>query len=109
MEGQAINPLNLILVQKQTVQGPKASEGVLVEAPQTVSVQKQVAKVVEVCKGVILQELQMIILKRYREDTITRLHLMQCFQSNIFLVYCKLKCVFMLLIHFVNQCVTHRV
>lgn len=83
MEGQAVNPLDLVLVQKQSVQGSKASEGVLVNAPQSVSMQEQVAQVVEVHECVILQELQMIILKRYREHTIARLHIMQRFISNI--------------------------
>lgn len=66
MEGQAVNPLDLVLVQKQSVQGSKTFEGVLVNAPQTVSMQEQVAQVVEVCKCVILQELQMVILQRWR-------------------------------------------
>lgn len=69
MEGQAVNPLDLILVQKQSVQSLKASECVLVDAPQTVSVQEQMAQVVEVHECVILQELQMIILQRYKEIT----------------------------------------
>lgn len=57
MEGQAVNPLNLVLVQKQSVQSTKASECILVDAPQTVSMQEQMAKVVEVHECVILQEL----------------------------------------------------
>lgn len=63
MEGQAVDPLNLVLVQKQSVQSSEASEGVLVNAPQAVSMQEQVAQVVEVHKCVILQELQMILLR----------------------------------------------
>lgn len=62
MEGQAVDPFNLVLVQKQAVQSPKAPEGFLVKAPQMIPMEEQMAQVVEVHKGIILQELQVIIL-----------------------------------------------
>ncbi|TNN66090.1 hypothetical protein EYF80_023718 [Liparis tanakae] len=58
VEGLVVNRLDLVLVQKQSVQGPEASKRVLVQAPQTIAVQEQVAQVAEVHECVILQELQ---------------------------------------------------
>lgn len=79
VEGQAVNPLNLVLVQKQSVQCSKTSKGVLVEAPQTVAMQEQVAQVVEVHERVILKELQMIILRRHREQSLV------CILCNVYI------------------------
>lgn len=66
VEGQAVHPLDLVLVQKQTVQGTEASECVLVDVPQTVSMQEQMAEIVKVHECVVLKELQMIILWSYK-------------------------------------------
>lgn len=57
MEGQAIYPLNLVLVKKQPIQSLKASECILINAPKTVSMQEQMAEVVEVYENVILEKL----------------------------------------------------
>ena len=78
MEGQAVDPLNLVLVQKQSVQSSEASEGVLVNAPQAVSMQEQVAQVVEVHKCVILQELQMILLREKQSIKIKDSGFLRC-------------------------------
>lgn len=57
MEGQPVDPLDLVLVQEQTVERSQASESVLVQAPQVVPVKEQMAQVVEVHERVIREEL----------------------------------------------------
>lgn len=74
MEGQAVHPLDLVLMKKQPIQSLEASERVLIDAPKTVSMQEKMAQVVEVHENVILEELQMIFLRRHRDHTRKLLH-----------------------------------
>lgn len=90
MERQVVNPLDLILVQKETIEGMKTPKGVLVESPQVISVEEQVAQIVEVSECVVLQELQMILLRRRDDKAVSLISLWVNWYTKITKIHGKM-------------------
>lgn len=83
MEGLAINPLDFILVEKESVQDPQAPEGVLAKTPQPIAVQEEMTQVQQVDEEVVLKELQLVVLWGEKDTTIENLPPLSSFGQSL--------------------------